>query len=111
MFEGDAPPGVLGKVGGVCRACGRSARKAAAVVHGARRANLDPNYRGHFLDRIVTSLPLLVAALRDSEVQMSTLMKIFLILSMTTIIVITMTTMMVLVLMKTTTMTMRLVNM
>ena len=56
------------------------------------------------------SLPLLVAALRDSEVQMSTWMKIFLVLSMTTIIVITMTTMMVLVLMKTTTMTMRLVN-
>ena len=57
------------------------------------------------------SLPRLVAALLDSEVQMSTWMKIFLILSMTTIIVITMTTMMVLVLLKTTTMTMRLVNM
>ena len=41
------------------------------------------------LVRIVTSVG---AALRDSEVQMSTWMKIFLILSMTTIIVITMTT-------------------
>ena len=61
---------------------------------------------------VKVSLELLVAALRDSEVQMSTWMKIFLILSMTTIIVITMTTIvMVLVLMKTTTMTMRLVNM
>ena len=57
------------------------------------------------------SLPLLVAALRDSEVQRSTWMKIFLILSITTIIVITMMTMMMLALMKTTTMTMRLVNM
>ena len=38
------------------------------------------------------SLPLLVAALRDSEVQMSTWMKILLILSMTTIIVIKITT-------------------